>query len=225
MTSTALALADEYGIRHWIIALLDPAPITRGSGDSKKKNIKSPPVYKVVNGTSPTTEKKKSTKSVRGGRSGSVRSESPTESKTPARKMATPRKRKARTTKNDDDDAVNGETVKVEVETKTEPGTKTTDEVETTKVNVEMPANSPKLDLPQDAESMLATARDMVAEAEKIGGSSSTSAKGKRKAKEQLTKGDDEPVPAKKAKFEVELRKEKIKRRALTGIAASLAVG
>lgn len=215
----ALTLADEYGLRHWITALLDPAPITRGSSDSKK-NIKSPPAYKFTNGVSPSAEKKKkgSTRAPR-----SVRSESPVDTKTAARKIATPRKRGKGRAAKADEEHVNGDTVRVEVETKTEPNAKGDEEVETTKVNVEMPADSPKLDLPQDAESMLKTAREMVAEAEKIGGSSG--GKGKRKAKDQLTKGDEEPVPAKKAKVEVELKKERIKRRALGGIAASVAIG
>jgi hypothetical protein len=75
---------------------------------------------------------------------------------------------------------------------------------------------------------MLAEARAMVKEAEKINGTSSSSAKSKRKA-EDMVEDDDEEVallPPKRVKaVQTELRKEKIKRRAITGIAAGLAFG
>lgn len=50
--STALSLADEYGIKLWIAALLDPEPITHGTSDPKK-SIQSPPTFSMkdpVNG-------------------------------------------------------------------------------------------------------------------------------------------------------------------------------
>ncbi|QIW98962.1 hypothetical protein AMS68_004480 [Peltaster fructicola] len=223
----AVVLAEEYSIAAWIAALLDPEDIIRGG---KEKDIKSPPPYKtadLTNGAASKSpsEKKKSTRGAR-----ATRADSPTSTtKQAARKIATPRKRKGRASKNEDDGAsiaatesVNGEhkpeTVRVEVETTTEP-TGDGEEAETTKVNIELPAGSSQLDLPTDAESMLEKAREMVAEAAKLEGTSS--GKGKRKAKDL----DEEPLPAKKAKVEIEIKKEKIKRRAITGIAAGLALG
>jgi hypothetical protein len=221
----ALILADEYGIRQWILALLDPEAITHGTSDPKK-NIQSPPTYKMkdmVNGAGKSSKKSRASKA--------ATAESPTK-KTP-RKVATPRK--PRTTKgrgkSTEPDAVNGEeprTVKVDVETESRPTTRGDEEVEKTKVNISMPSDHPDLELPQDAEGMLAKAREMVAEAEKIPSAAPSTAKGKRKAAE-LIEGDalESPsAPAKRARtVDLELRKERIKRRALTGIAASLAIG
>jgi hypothetical protein len=163
-----------------------------------------------------------------------ARSESPVK-KTPARKMATPRKpRKTGRGKSTepDLDAVNGdrakqETVKVEVETEKVPSPEG-DEVEHTKVNVEMPADHPDLPLPKSPEEAINEARRMVAEAN-AASASRTSPKAKRKAA-VLDGEDGEPsnvLPtAKRAKtVELELRKEKIKRRALMGIATSVAIG
>ena len=118
------------------------------------------------------------------------------------------------------------DTVKVEVETLTQPSYDgENDEYETTKVNVELPVGYPELKLPDDPQAMLATARSMVHEATQIHGPSS--GKGKRKA-EEIEEDDDqlEILPPKRVKaVQTELRKEKIKRRALTGIVAGLAFG
>ncbi|RMY27128.1 hypothetical protein D0865_16102 [Hortaea werneckii] len=144
----ALELADEYGIRLWIAALLDPEPITHGNDP----HIKSPPPYsqsKMANGSrrSRSPEKKQqqpqqppveTRASTRSRRSASVRSESPgatPQVKTPSRPKATPRKsRRGRGTLSRVDEgaaaveaeSVNGretgstdENVKIEVETTT----------------------------------------------------------------------------------------------------------
>ena len=246
----ALALSDDYGIRHWIIALLDPEPITHGTSDPNK-NIQSPPSYKIADmandskkSKSPTPKKTGGRKSVRG-----ARSESPVK-KTPARKIATPRKPRTTRRKADAEDEaasmqgenVNGEAaaqaeekVKIEVESAAQPTANGEDEVEQTKVNIEMPASHPDIEVPDNAQDMLAQAREMVDEANKLNGTGASTGtvrgKGKRKA-DEIAVDEDEAVPAaagpetKRAKtVQVELRKERIKRRALTGIAASLAIG
>ena len=88
---TALSLADEYGIKLWIAALLDPEPITHGTSDPKK-SIQSPPTFSMkdpVNGLGRSPEKPDGRRSTRGR---SLRSASPMKKDTPSRKFATPRK-------------------------------------------------------------------------------------------------------------------------------------
>ena len=241
----AIELAEEYGISLWIAALLDPEPIAHGTGSDSHKSIRSPPTYhnrSMLNGSVRSPEKKSTegAYSTRSKRSASVRSESPIgQSRTPGRPKATPRKpRKARGTLSRVDEGAlvepvptNGnvsETVKIEVETTTRP-TAGGEEEETTKVNVEMPINHPDLPIPNDTQEMLRVARQMVAEAQIIAGPSSS--KNKRKAQDMVDEDDEDGldgplVPAKRArKMEIELRKERIKRRAVTGIAASLLFG
>lgn len=245
----ALNLADEYGIKLWIAALLDPEPITHGTSDPKK-SIQSPPPFSLkepVNGLGRSPEKPDGRRSTRGR---SLRSASPQKKDPSTRKFATPRKtRKPRGTLKFDEEAaaiaeeaaesINGdlatanarqstENVKVEVETVMKPSPEGDEEVESTKVNIEMPTGLPELQLPNDAQEMLAQARAMVHEAEKINGPSSSSAKGKRKAEEMVEDDEEELelLPPKRVKaVQTELRKEKIKRRAITGIAAGLAFG
>lgn len=243
----ALSLAEEYSIKLWIAALLDPEPITHGTNDPKK-SIQSPPTFRMkdpINGLGRSPEKP-----VRSTRGRSLRSASPVKRETPARKFATPRKpRKGRAAAKLEEEAaaiaeeaaesINGElatataresteNVKVEVENVTEPSPGgDNEEVEKTKVNIEMPTGLPELELPNDAQAMLAEARAMVHEAEKIAGPT-PSAKGKRKAEEMVADDDEESeeLPPKRVKaVKTELRKEKIKRRAITGIAAGLALG
>merc|ERR1719282_2296389 len=118
---------------------------------------------------------------------------------------------------------------------------------ERTKVNIELPAGNPDLPIPNDTEAMLREARRMVKEAEDLSaadgggggdeGSSSSnnrSSKPKRKA-EEMIEDDDEiglegprsgpTATTKRARVEIKLRKEKIKKRAAVGITASLALG
>lgn len=229
MLVLALDLADEYGIRRWIEALLDPESITHGTSDPKKA-IKSPPAYKfkdVTNGASKTPAKKSAgRKSVR-----SDKAEVPeASSKTPSRKIATPRKpRKSRGKSAEPEALLNGDTARVEIETETKPSLTGEEDVESTKVNIEMPTGHPDLPLPDNASEMLDKAREMVKEAGKI--TNASAAKGKRKVKDMLEGDDDEaalsPGPESKRQrpATVELRKERLSRRALTGIAVSLGVG
>lgn len=186
---------------------------------------------------SPTPKKTAGRKSVRG-----ARSESPVK-KTPARKIATPRKPRTTRRKAEADDDVasmNGEAqaqmqaedrVKIEVESAAQPTANGEEEVEQTRVNIEMPAGNPDLELPDNAQDMLAQAREMVDEANKLNGTGSGTVKGKGKRKADDIAVDEDDVAAvgpetKRTKtVQLELRKERIKRRALTGMAATLAIG
>ncbi|KAF2164890.1 hypothetical protein M409DRAFT_67601 [Zasmidium cellare ATCC 36951] len=249
----ALELADEYGIKLWIAALLDPEPITHGATDPNK-SIKSPPPYEIkemANGVGRSPEKPSPAKSNAGRRSTrgarSMRSESPTmeKPKTTPRKIATPRKprgRRAATLEpvNEDGsvtgDAVNGskeDTVKIDIENTTFPDEKGEEQVESTKVNITMPSNHPDMPIPNDSAEMLQKAKETVMEARKLDGTAPRTRKGKRKAEAMVDEDDkvglEGPSIARPAKrqraAEIELRKEKIRRRALGGIAVSLAIG
>ena len=101
-----------------------------------------------------------------------------------------------------------------------------------TQVQVKMPADSAELPLPETTEEMIATAKEMVEEAQKLEGESSKSGSGKRKAEvlEADEEGDEktgrEAQPAKKAKvMEQEIMKQKVRNRAIFGVAATLAIG
>lgn len=76
-------------MRHWIEALLDPAPIEKGNKDKVNVQIQMPPRFDLENASPvilpPYT-------SVRATRARSTRSASPSKLATPSRKLATPRK-------------------------------------------------------------------------------------------------------------------------------------
>ncbi|KAK5165111.1 uncharacterized protein LTR77_009208 [Saxophila tyrrhenica] len=267
----ALSLADEYGIRIWIDALLDPEPITHGTSDPKKL-ITSPPTFRtkdVMNGTSsprasasksPEADKKKPVvdgrRSTRGNSTKpattATRSESPAK-KTPARVKATPRKaRKTRGKSTEPDlpapapadangsaaspkpEASDNDNVKVQIESEHHPSpTGDGDEIDHTNLKIEMPASHPDLELPESAEGMLEQARSMVEAANQVDGRRITSpgawsTRGKRKAAELGEEGEElgmGPAAKRARKAELELRKERLRRRALVGIAGSLALG
>ena len=147
---------------------------------------------------------------------------------------------------------MNGDTIKVDIE-KTVTDNANGEEETTTHVTVETPANHPQLSLPDDAQAYLEQANRALVEANKLTASRATGRK--RKARDMeiedaqisalmggessssgaagrtdslLTADDDalEIRPAKRIRAtELELKKEKVKRRALTGVAASLAFG
>ena len=124
-------------------------------------------------------------------------------------------------------ESVDGEKVTVAVESNVEK--KGNVETTTTNVKIEMPPSSPELPLPERPEEMIEKAKQMVEEAKKIDGESS-SAVSKRKAEEMDDEtdeaGDNELQPAKKARLlEQELKTEKVRNRAMIGVAATLALG
>ncbi|UPX18831.1 uncharacterized protein EKO05_0009119 [Ascochyta rabiei] len=88
----ALSLADEYSMRHWLLALLDNEPIEKGAKDKHSVHVQAPPKFdlrKAQNVKLPPHT------AVRSTRARSTRSVSPSKLATPSRKMATPRKSRA----------------------------------------------------------------------------------------------------------------------------------
>lgn len=123
-------------------------------------------------------------------------------------------------------DSVNGDSVKVEVDTSVEVNGET--ETTHTNVSVEMPVGSPQLPLPEDPEKMLETAKRMVEEARTLESESATRTTRKRKVDEvdpEELDADLPAQPAKKAKvLEEKLKREKVRTRALFGVTATLAI-
>ena len=244
--SPALQLAEEYGIVPWVKALLDETPVI---AEDPKKSISSPPKF-IFTANKDKILLPPPTQTPARGR-GRPRAASP--GKTPGHKaLASPRKPRITKAAKEanaaaahreasaslqaaldgaasraDTESVDGEKVTVEVGSAIEVNGDV--EVTHTKVRVEMPANSPDLPLPDSTEEMIAKAKEMVAEARKMEGDSSSSAS-KRKAEELDDEEDEEKdaqlQPAKKARLlEQELKKQRVRKRALIGVAATIAIG
>jgi hypothetical protein len=101
-------------------------------------------------------------------------------------------------------------------------------EVSHTTVSVSMPASHPDLPLPEDTTKMIAKAKEMVEEANKL--EKRVTKNAKRKASSSLTKADVESAlapTAKKPRTELQekLVTERVRTRALLGLTATLVVG
>jgi hypothetical protein len=236
-------LAGEYGLYDWIKALLDNAEIIQ-SPSSAKKQIQPPPPFEMPTGRLklvPSTGK----------RARSTRSVSPSKIASPVKaSKASPRKRQTKAMKEanaahataasealqsalDDavsstavqDESVDGtETVQVEVDQSVDVNGDT--ETTHTNVTVEMPAGSPGLPMPENAEHMLEVAKEMVEQAKALESSPKVSRKRKVEEIEPSDIDAELPVqPAKKAKvLEEKLKREKVRTRALVGVTATLAI-
>jgi hypothetical protein len=86
----ALSLSEEYSMRHWIEALLDPATIEKGNKDKVNTNIQQPPKFDLQNAVLPVLPSHSALRAST--RARSTRSASPGKMATPSRKIATPRK-------------------------------------------------------------------------------------------------------------------------------------
>lgn len=250
----AIELAQDYGILPWIHALLDEASISLGTDDPTMKAISPPPKFSFtandrtllpsLNGTSLRASTPKSR--------GRPRGTSPTKNASPA-KASTKKPRTTKATKEADaasaleasaslqaalehttpdgtstaePESGDGKIVKIRVESNVE--TKGDTEREKTLVKIDVPTGV-ELPLPEDPQKMIETAREMVAVAREADGEGSSS-KAKRKAEEMDEESDgsadNELQPAKKVRLlGEELKKEKVRTRALLGVAATLVIG
>ena len=108
-------------------------------------------------------------------------------------------------------------------------------ETTTTNVKIQMPGGSADFPLPEDPEEMIAKAREMVEEARKLDGHLPEDVKSLKRKAEELEDDDEEEEdekikddlpPAKKARLlEHQLKKERVRKRALLGVAATLVIG
>ncbi|KAL9610815.1 MAG: hypothetical protein Q9167_004515 [Letrouitia subvulpina] len=242
-----IELASEYDMATWVAALIDGAVISKGS-DDRTNSISPPPKYTLTMNDKTHLPPPTSRASTPARSRGRPRASSPTKSETQGspRKKRGAKETKAQSAKTAkevsatlqdtletaasvaDAESVDGEKVKVEVDTAVQVNGET--ETTTTNVKVEMPAGSAQLPLPEDPDEMVRQARKMVEEANKLEGNSSKSVK-KRKAQALEEEESDEEAdrqlqPAKKARLaEQELKKERVRNRALIGVAATVAIG
>lgn len=143
-----------------------------------------------------------------------------------------------------DDESVNGEvkdivpqpkdeevkegTVRIEVQETVEHNGNV--ETTTTNVKIDVPHSHPELPEPEDPAKMIAEAKRMVEEAQKLeAGSSSDMIKSSKRKVEEVLEAQELERPAKAAKVayttEQKLTKEKVTRRALVGLGVMAAIG
>lgn len=234
----------------WIRALLDPAPIEKGAVDTGKKPIASPPPFVLPDDIDLSPPAPLTTPA---GRSrGRRRSNSPgraAAAAASARKIASPRKRTTKTShaagaanaaavslREDPEEATSGGESKhaghndrVHVEVDAAVDTNGDVETEYTKVRVDLSSDLPGPPRASDTAEMIAKARKIAEEAWELDGIASKATK--RKA-DEFDDEDDESdefalaKPAKKARIlQEELKKERVKAKALLGLSATLAIG
>ncbi|KAL8712953.1 MAG: hypothetical protein Q9220_002811 [cf. Caloplaca sp. 1 TL-2023] len=246
--ATALDLAEDYGMGVWIAALLDEKPVEKGS-DSSSRNIASPPKFIFTANDKPSLPPPRSRASTPGRGPGRPRrAGSPTKSE----KTGSPRKQRVTKAAKAEDvantkaaaaslqnalndvkplpsgDVEDDATVKLELNEITEVNGDV--ETTTTNIKVDLPGGM-AAEVPPEGQTkeIIREAKAIVDAARKLEGESSKASK-KRKA-EHLDEDSDEEAdrqlqPAKKARLaEQELKKERVRNRALFGVAATLAIG
>lgn len=253
MKALALELAEEYGIVAWIKALLDEEPIVEitfsevGSEDEKrdkKSPIPQPPRFEFTANDRTNLPPPSTPRHVTPRPRGRPRGSSPVKNGTVAARTATPRKpravketskdpsltnatavREASTTSLDNGASISSENLNGESFTvKVESALQLNGDSETTTTNVQV--NIPVLSAPERPERIIERAKEMVEEARKLEGEISRS-NIKRKA-DALEDSEPavEPPPTKKVRLlERELKRERVQKRAIIGVAATLLLG
>ncbi|KAI4254571.1 MAG: hypothetical protein LQ352_003010 [Teloschistes flavicans] len=246
---TALDLAKDYNMAPWVAALLDPAPVSKGS-ENMTKSITPPPKYVFTANDQTFLPPPASRGSTPARSRGRPRNGSPAKSD----KAASPRKQRA-TKASKAENAANAKAAAAVLQDTLAEDTKTNavstrakgeenvvklelSEITEVNGNIETTTTNVKLDLPggmaadvppqEMTQELMREAQAMVEETRKLEGGSSKVSR-KRKAEElddSDEEGDDELQPAKKARMaKQELKKERVKNRALVGMAFTLAVG
>lgn len=221
--------------------MLDSAAIDQGPEDPPK-SISPPPKFKFTAGDKQHLGAPNGTPKSRG----RPRGASPAKSMSPQKTVRKPREKKATKAENAETAreasaslqsaldvaaavgrSTEEETVKVNVESNVE--TKGDTATTTTNVQIEMPAGSSDMPLPESPEEMIEKAKEMVEQAVKLDGREGSS-RTKRKADEldedsDIT-GGDEVQQAKRTKIlQQQVKTERVRTRALIGVAATLAIG